>query len=392
MMQPEKQLLIITNRYPSGPNDIASPFVHDFRLALNAMDIRTDIVTPYYKSRFAEADYLDEAVHRFPWSDGTKVISQLPFYKAGTFFKIRRYVRNGLLTASELVKAHHYEAILALWAAPSGYIAFKLSQKYGIPYGVWALGSDINRWTAVPLIGDIIMKVLEEADIRFADGYELSLKVRALTNKDCHFIPSYHKIDVECEKPHKAKMQFTVVGRIDKGKGVFDLLDAFRIFQKANQGWYLCYIGSGRDEKELKKRIRLFNLDTAVTVAGYLPREQINRILVESTAAIIPSHADSMPLTFGEAMQIGVPVICSDVGDMPYFIDAYRVGYHYPAGNVRALAEKMTAIVDKRDEFAANCSDVLCELDISKSAQAVYDWLETLMPTKESRRFIDAHI
>ena len=35
-MQSKKRLLIVTNRYPAGPDDIASPFVHDFRKALEA--------------------------------------------------------------------------------------------------------------------------------------------------------------------------------------------------------------------------------------------------------------------------------------------------------------------------------------------------------------------
>ena len=125
-----KRLLIISNRYPVGPDDTASPFVYDFRRALENQDIIVDIATPYYTTVSDSREYIDESVHRFQWSDGSKVISQLPFYNPATFFKIRRFFKAGLETSEELLKRNSYDGIIALWAAPSGYIAYRLSKKF----------------------------------------------------------------------------------------------------------------------------------------------------------------------------------------------------------------------------------------------------------------------
>jgi glycosyltransferase involved in cell wall biosynthesis len=381
---------MITNRYPTGPDDIASPFVYDFRKVLEDIDITVDIVTPFYQSQTEESRYLDGSVYRFEWSDGNRVISQLPIWNPNSYLKIRSYFKNGREISAGLLERNHYDAIMALWAAPSGYLAWRLSEKYNVPYAVWALGSDVNSWTKLPFIGRIIIEVLKNASALFADGRELAMKVQSLTDRSCQFIPSCHVIDLDVDIPGIKEKRFISVGRLEKNKGVFDLVKAFRIFSKEFPDWKLLFVGVGRAEKKLKKTIQSCGLDKRVKLCGYMQRRDINRLLVESAAAVIPSHSDSLPLTFGEAMQAKVPVICSDIGDMPYFIDAYKVGYHFPVGHVGELAHKMALIAGQKGDFSGNFSKVLEELNIANSAKAVTRWLDELSPIGKEKRFANA--
>jgi len=393
-MSSAKRLLIISNRYPVGPDDTASPFVYDFRRALESQNIEIDVVTPYYKAISDNNEYLDASVHRFRWSDGLKVISQLPFYNPATFFKIRKFFKAGLKTGEELLKKNKYNGIIALWAAPSGYIACRLSRKFKVPYAVWALGSDINRWATLPLIGHIILKVLKRADIRFADGYKLATKVEALSRKQCDFIPSYHAIGIDkgnFKSSEEYGKYFISIGRIEKSKGVLDLLEAFRIFIKDNPEWRLYYVGTGRVENELKRRIKTYKLGDSVKYLGYLHRRGINRLLVNAVAAVIPSHSDSLPLTFGEAMQANVPVICSDIGDMPSLIDKYDVGYYYHIGNIKELALTMNMMAENSIELSGNCANVLEELDINNSAKMINRWLDSAAGKEAARGAVNAN-
>lgn len=378
IMQTKKRLLIITNRYPVGPDDVASPFVHDFRMALKNGDITADVVTPYYHSKCEDTSYIDSAVHTFKWSDGSTVISQLPLYHPASLLKIKRYFNRGYEAGAALLEKNKYDGILALWAAPSGYIAYKLSEKYHLPYAVWALGSDINSWAQLPIAGNVIRKVLKCADQLYADGYELAMKVQALSDSACRFIPSFHAIDIPTAGKKTPEKRFICVGRVEKSKGVFDSLEAFRLFAGNHPGWKLYYVGTGSSELRLKELIEEYRLTDSVTCCGYLPRHQINELLVNSTAALIPSHSDSLPLTFGEAMQAVVPVICSDIGDMPYFIDIYKVGCHFPAGDVKALAARMGEMTTRAAQYAENCPRALEELDIKNSVRAVAEWLEAV--------------
>ena len=377
-MIPSNRLLLISNRYPAGPNDTASPFVYDFRKALEQRGLEIDIVTPHYQSPRDDYRYIDDRVHRFQWSDGRKVISQLPLYNPLSLFKMRRYLRNGYKTAAELLDKQKYSAIMALWALPSGFIASRLSRQYNIPYALWTLGSDINCWATKPFVGRLTVNVLKKADILYADGYELAMKVQALSDKDCRFIPSFHSIEFEKVPYESSEKYFLCPGRVEKAKGVFDLLEAFRLFQSDHNDWKLYYVGAGRAENDLQRKIVSQRLEKSVRCFGYLERKAFNRLVRLAVAVIIPSHSDSLPLTFGEAMQLGRPVITSDVGDMPYLVDRYKVGYHFPAGDIGALAEKMEWMSRASTDFAANCPAVVKILDIRNAAEAVTKWLDTL--------------
>jgi glycosyltransferase involved in cell wall biosynthesis len=202
--------------------------------------------------------------------------------------------------------------------------------------------------------------------------------VQALSDKDCRVIPSFQSIEFEKVPYESSEKYFLCPGRVEKAKGVFDLLEAFRLFQSDHNDWKLYYVGAGRAENDLQRKIVSQRLEKSVRCFGYLERKAFNRLVRLAVAVIIPSHSDSLPLTFGEAMQLGRPVITSDVGDMPYLVDRYKVGYHFPAGDIGALAEKMEWMSRASTDFAANCPAVVKILDIRNAAEAVTKWLDTL--------------
>lgn len=376
----EKRLLIITNRFPAGPDDPAAPFVYDFKRALGQGEITADIITPYYRPYRNDTRYIDSSVHPFAWSDGSRVISQLPLYDPRSFLRVRKYLQNGYAASAALLRENKYLAILALWALPSGYIARKLSHDFGVPYAVWTLGSDINDWARRPFMGRLVAGILKQAAMLYADGYELAAKTQALSGRDCRFLPSYHAVHIEETKTATPEKYFVCTGRIEKEKGVFDLLESFRLFVGSHPEWHLYYIGTGRAEAALSVKVKSYHLENCVHCSGYLERKAANRLLLHARAAIIPSHSDSLPLTFGEAMQAGRPVITSDIGDMPRFIDKYHVGHYYPVGNIESLHDRMNLIISDEKELARNCPEVIKELDIANAAREISCWLDSLQP------------
>ena len=134
-MRRRKRLLVISNRYPCGPDDTASPFVYDFRRALERAGVEVDVVTPFYRTPADEYSYIDSSVHRFEWSDGDQVISQLPLYRPSSYVKIRRYFRFGYETASNLAQRKKFDAAFhAVFHQKTGrnvYVRFKGPQAAG---------------------------------------------------------------------------------------------------------------------------------------------------------------------------------------------------------------------------------------------------------------------
>jgi hypothetical protein len=63
-MPPTKRICLITNRYPTYADDIASPFVRDFHLGLKEKGVEVSVFTPHYQSE--REDWTDDIV-RFSW-------------------------------------------------------------------------------------------------------------------------------------------------------------------------------------------------------------------------------------------------------------------------------------------------------------------------------------
>jgi glycogen(starch) synthase len=82
--------------------------------------------------------------------------------------------------------------------------------------------------------------------------------------------------------------------------------------------------------------------------------------------AILPSSHEAMPMTVIEAIALGVPVVATDVGDVPQVLDRTRAGVHVPA--------------DDGDAFFAACrrllSDPAAHERLVAAAEAARDELD----------------
>lgn len=368
------KLLIITNRYPAHADDGASPFVADFVAGLRRNDIDCTILTPNH-----QADKYDDdnQIVRFDWGETKLNIGSLPKMAPSSWLKIKKYVTVGQSEAIRLHQEHNFDYCLALWAAPSGLFAKKLYDKYNLPYAVWCLGSDIHTYAKLPLVGSKIVKVLKSADVVYSDGRDLGRQAQKLSGRQYQFLPSMRRAtipdDVNQTGCHK---RFVCPGRVEKSKGVYDLLASFRRISAQFPDWKLTFIGDGGVRSELERRIKKYGLQDKVNLTGFVPREKMWRLISESDAVIIPTHADSLPLTFGEAIQLKRPVIVTDIGDLRYFTERYRVGLVVPAKNRSYLTKAMIRFCTndwKPDENFDGCA---AELDIDRAADRFADALK----------------
>ena len=96
---------------------------------------------------------------------------------------------------------------------------------------------------------------------------------------------------------------------------------------------------------------------------------------------VFPSRADTLPLVILEAMASGKPVLSTNVGGIPYQIDA-TCGRLVPPNDATALRQAMEAMVQDRTTLQrmglAAREKVSREFDWERSAQLTYDHYCTL--------------
>lgn len=374
------KLGLITNRYPSGPGDTASPFVRDFAAALRKRNVKVSIFTPEYAVDRPEAD---PEVFRFPWYGSAVPIGSLNYRNPINWVKLANFLYNGRRAAMPFVLTHDVDYLLALWALPSGHFARYISQRTGIPYSVWCLGSDIYKWSALPFFGYATRQTLLGADHLFGDGFDLCQKVEELTGRECRFLPSARLRERRTVLPKTSHNRFFYLGRLEREKGVEDMLLAFSYVAKKKPA-VLEIAGWGGLSGEISRRIDELKLGDRAAFLGKISEKEATDRLRRASCVLIPSHSDSIPLVLTEAVASGTPVIATDVGDLGYLVRKFNLGKVVRPRDPNNLAEAMFAFMEEKRNYDPASSGLLDLLDVNRAAD---DFLKVIAGTRRGEPF-----
>ncbi len=102
-------------------------------------------------------------------------------------------------------------------------------------------------------------------------------------------------------------VKFLFVGRLSSVKGLQDVLKAL----PADKSWTLDVLGDGPMRPELEGLVKELGLSKKVTFHGYSDRA--DEFMADSSCLLFPSYIEGMPLTLARAVQIGIPVLASDI-------------------------------------------------------------------------------
>lgn len=97
----------------------------------------------------------------------------------------------------------------------------------------------------------------------------------------------------------------------------------------------LLLVGDGPERSDAEKRVRELGLVDRVRFLGKL--DDIVPLLSVSDLMLMPSNAESFGLAALEAMACGVPVVATNVGGFPEFIEEGEHGFLCPPGDVGAM-------------------------------------------------------
>ena len=160
------------------------------------------------------------------------------------------------------------------------------------------------------------------------------------------------------------------VGRIDRQKGVSDLLEAAREVASQRPEWRLVIVGDGPLRPEL---------ETASQIVRWLGRrEDVPSILKAADVLVLPSLWEGMPNVILEAMAASLPVVATRVEGSEDLVIPGVTGWLVPPGDPTALATALrdAASDEGRLRAFAVSGRARIEAEFSQSAVvAAYDRL-----------------
>jgi len=155
--------------------------------------------------------------------------------------------------------------------------------------------------------------------------------------------------------------QFLIVyvGQFVEWKRVEDILQAVALINESVLGCRLLLLGAGPLAKRYIDLARELGLQDKVQLRGPLPPKHIWRSLPEADVLVLASRFDGWGLTVNEALQSGVPAVCSDECGVAELIRENPTwGIVFASGNVIALAAALRDVARNKYFFRPAQSEV----------------------------------
>lgn len=366
-------VVLVTTSYPesSSGSEAAGGFVADFAHQLAAYVKVTVVAAASGAASVRTEGSLN--VHRF--SVKRWPLSLLRPYHPADWWPIYATLRDGMRSLDDAVADDRPDYILALWALPSGYWAKTMLRKYGIPYAVWALGSDIWSLGRIPVLRSYLRRVLGAADRCYADGLQLAEDVAKLSGAPCDFMPSARHLprDNRTNLAATPPYRLAFLGRWHRNKGIDILLEALQ--QLSDDDWTriseVRIHGGGPLETDVRNAVQqLQAFDRPISVGGYLDTVGAAKLIGWTDYLALPSRVESIPVIFSDAAQMGRPLIATPVGDLPGLFHKRAFGVLASDVTVAAYADALQrALRTPASQFQTQLVAFAKEFDISDVAR-----------------------
>lgn len=174
--------------------------------------------------------------------------------------------------------------------------------------------------------------------------------------------------------------QILFLARIEKEKGIFITLEAFKFLKKKYNWLTLSVCGSGTALNEAMEFVEKEKIP-GVIFHGNLSGDSLIKQFHQSQLYVLPTHGEGMATSVLESMAFGLPVITRPVGGVNDFFVNGQMGYLTESLNAEDYAELLGNFIENKEltkkishynhKFAINhflASKVTCkfEQDINK--------------------------
>lgn len=370
-------ILLLTSTFPANRADLVQhPFQLDLIDLLRREHHAVTVLT-HAKGDRLEKVREDLDIIWFPWREIPGRLAEIELFRAGHLPALLSLLYNGIQYTNDLIRKKQIDLVICLWVIPSGVYVYinRLLRRTGVPYVLWALGSDINKYREHFLVRAVLKKVIRGSARVFADGLALCAAVTSLTGKDCEFLPSFRRLPIPSRPPlarTDEAITFLYVGRHTAVKGLDLLIDAIIQLEKTRPElrYRLSVVGGGELTPQLQRLVIENQLQHRVRFVGEVTDHQLLELYAQADCVVIPSRSESIPLVFGEALQCNKPMIVSDVGDMGELARKYRVARVVTGGNANLLAGALQEFIAQPLQIdAARREELLALLSLGNVAR-----------------------
>lgn len=292
--------------------------------------------TIFYHMLKEFSTYWDEISIICPKKDGAK---KTTIHGNVTFFPVSFLFPFGTSHIYRMVKKLLSEKNFSLISVhegppfPSGIAAYLLWRMFKVPYVLEIM--HIVGYPKAAGIKEYLGKLDSKVYFRYA--WKNAAAIRTINSEEVPeflsqlgvpkekilYLPCFYT-DLNVFRPlNFEKNGKTVIfsGRLAKNKGLFELIDAFKIVTSKISDSKLLILGDGKEKKKLVEMVKSLKLSENVEFLGWVHHTETTRTYNKADVLVMPSYSEGGPRVCIEAMACGTPVICTKIGIMREIIE-----------------------------------------------------------------------
>jgi glycosyltransferase involved in cell wall biosynthesis len=388
-LDPNVRVLVVTKIFPNALEPTSSAFNRQQLSALSAhADVEVLVAIPWFPfARLARKWSRAGRLGALPATDvidGVSVAYPRVAYLPLVGDAVAAPLYGASMLPALLRRRGRFDVLLGAWAFPDGVAAIDLARLLGVPAVVKAHGSDLNVEAEKPRVRSQLQRALPRAAGFVAPSRALVARAVALgadPDRAVHVpngvdVARFHPMDRAAARaslglPADAPL-VVYVGRIERAKGLFELVEAFAAVRRARPDARLVLVGEGGASEALREAAK--PLGDALLAVGNRTHAEIPRFLAAADVFTLPSWFEGTPNVVLEALACGRRVVATRVGGIPDVVEDDLLGELVPPKDAKALGDALiralstavdpAAIVERArvgtwDQSAARLRDVL---------------------------------
>lgn len=361
------KVAIVCNSYPTKINETNQIFIKNLVIELKKQSITTDVYhNPVY-------NYWGNA------SNKKNIIANFIKY---SFF---------IIGISRLIfRIRAYDILNPHGVMISGFIAVLLKRFFDKPVALHIHGGDLNIYKSSSIIyKKVYNKTISDSDIIIVNSNDIKNKVQKLTgvkpNKLIVISPGidyekFYRMDSQQIDRHKKdfnidnnKTVLLFTGNAIKRKGLDILVDALKLLKTTHLvKIHLIICSEGPELKKTKDKLQdIKALKDSVIYLKKMDQSELRILYNIASIFIFPSRDEPLGLVGLEAIACGTPVIGSNIGGIPEYINKNN-GMLFEVNKSKELAERICSIIEDPNLVQSLTKDIdkrKSDHDISVSAK-----------------------
>lgn len=117
----------------------------------------------------------------------------------------------------------------------------------------------------------------------------------------------------------------------------------------------LCMVGPAMDDsfEQIQEEVKKRGLESSVEFTGVLSKEDWHKKSEDFDIFINTTNFDNTPVSVMEAMALGLPIVSTNVGGMPYLIEDGKDGILVEKENAKAMTKAIVSLLSNPSEEIA---------------------------------------